>query len=71
MEKAFALPKLPRWRPMSYVRAVIETRRQRLALSRLGPHLLDDIGLNQGEAGTEAAQPLWDVPQNWRRENSR
>ncbi|MGR3757654.1 MAG: DUF1127 domain-containing protein [Tranquillimonas sp.] len=41
-------------------------RRQRLALSRLDPHLLDDIGVSRDDADDEAGRPFWDAPATWR-----
>lgn len=40
--------------------------RQRRDLAGLDPHLLQDVGLEQTEAETEAKRPFWDVPSNWR-----
>jgi uncharacterized protein YjiS (DUF1127 family) len=34
-------------------------RRDRLALARLDPHLLQDIGLDARDAAKECAKPLW------------
>jgi uncharacterized protein YjiS (DUF1127 family) len=34
-------------------------RRDRLALARLDPHLLQDIGLDTQDAAEECAKPLW------------
>ncbi len=39
--------------------------RQRQALAKMTDHMLDDIGISRTEALTEAAKPLWDVPQHW------
>lgn len=40
--------------------------RQRHALSQLDDHLLQDIGLTQTEAKSEADRAPWDVPAHWR-----
>lgn len=40
--------------------------RQRHALSQLDDHLLQDIGLTQTEAKSEAERAPWDVPAHWR-----
>ena len=40
--------------------------RQRRALARLEPRLLDDIGVSASEAQAEARRPVWDVPASWR-----
>ena len=36
-----------------------QRRRQRLALARLDPHLLDDIGVSAEAARRESAKPPW------------
>jgi uncharacterized protein YjiS (DUF1127 family) len=36
-----------------------ERRRQRLALARLGDHLLKDIGLTAADVDAECAKPFW------------
>ncbi|SFQ29443.1 DUF1127 domain-containing protein [Donghicola eburneus] len=40
--------------------------RQRHALSQLDDRLLQDIGLTQTEAKSEADRAPWDVPAHWR-----
>ena len=45
---------------------VMAMRRHRVALSKLEPHLLRDIGLTEDQARTEAARAIWDVPSHWR-----
>ncbi|MEN9409002.1 MAG: hypothetical protein RL216_976 [Pseudomonadota bacterium] len=37
-----------------------------LALHRLPPHMLRDIGVTEEEAQAEPARPLWDIPPHWR-----
>ena len=44
---------------------LISLARQRHALSRLGDHTLEDIGLTRTEARIEASRPIWDAPDNW------
>ena len=41
--------------------------KQRRDLAALAPHLLADIGLSPEQARREAARPLWDAPEHWRR----
>ena len=41
--------------------------RQRRSLAHLDDHLLRDIGVTPQEAAREAARPIWDAPQSWRR----
>lgn len=47
-------------------RRFLEIRRQRLALAKLTPRQLADIGISPAEAGHEAAGSFWDAPANWR-----
>lgn len=42
-------------------------RRSRRRLSELDDHLLRDVGITRTQAKTEAARPLWDAPDRWRR----
>ena len=44
----------------------LSLRKSRAHLGTLDQHLLDDIGLTEAEARTEAERPIWDVPSNWR-----
>ncbi len=39
--------------------------RQRRALARLDARLLDDIGVSQNAAKSEAQRPFWDAPRHW------
>lgn len=41
-----------------------KSRRQ---LKLLTAEQLQDAGLSHGDAATEAARPIWDVPANWLR----
>lgn len=41
--------------------------RQRQTLANLDAFALADIGLTRADALTEAAKPIWDVPQHWKR----
>ena len=47
--------------------AYLELWRQRRALADLDTHQLRDIGLTQEAADREAARPIWDIPEYWRR----
>jgi uncharacterized protein YjiS (DUF1127 family) len=40
--------------------------RQRRALARLDDARLADLGLTRADVAKEIAQPVWDVPHNWR-----
>jgi uncharacterized protein YjiS (DUF1127 family) len=40
---------------------------QRKRLATLDDAILRDIGLNRYEAETEAARPIWNAPDQWRR----
>ena len=51
---------------LDFLRRAIAVRRQRIALSRLEPHILRDIGLSAKDAEREAKRPTWDVPEFWR-----
>lgn len=42
------------------------TRTARRHLARLDDAALRDIGLTRDQAITEAARPVWDVPDHWR-----
>lgn len=48
------------------IRDLFALMRQRKSLAELDPHLLNDIGITEAEAHTEARRPVWDVPQHWR-----
>ena len=48
--------------PMQY----LEIWRTRRALAALDADALRDIGVSAKAAATEAAKPIWDVPQTWR-----
>ena len=39
--------------------------RERNALSKLDPHLLNDIGVSEAQAKSESARPVWDAPSRW------
>ncbi len=49
------------------LRRLGELARQRRALAEMDAHRLRDIGLSAEEARREAARPLWDAPEHWRR----
>ena len=46
-------------RVMAALACMRQRRRQRLALARLDPRLLDDIGVSAEAARNEAAKPPW------------
>ena len=46
---------------------VLTVQRQRRQLLELDDHILDDIGLTRSEAHTEAHEPMWNVPNHWRK----
>ncbi|MGR3505466.1 MAG: DUF1127 domain-containing protein [Paracoccaceae bacterium] len=50
-------------RHLSNMRAI---RRQRVRLATLDQAALDDMGISRAMAETEAARPVWDVPDGWR-----
>ncbi|WP_298907810.1 DUF1127 domain-containing protein [uncultured Aliiroseovarius sp.] len=50
---------------LAWVATVIQTRRERVALSQLDAHRLNDLGLTADEAQREASRPIWDVPSHW------
>lgn len=39
--------------------------RERNALSKLDPHLLEDIGVTEAQAKSESTRPVWDAPSRW------
>lgn len=45
----------------------LDLRRQRRALLRLEPRLLDDIGVSRAAALREARRLAWDAPAHWLR----
>ena len=55
------------WPQIPTISQMAAVRRQRSKLLALEDHLLDDIGLTQSQADTEAKLPMWDVPAHWRR----
>jgi len=60
-------PRRTAWRFTVWFLALGELRRQRLRLSELDGHLLDDIGATPDEALREASRFAWDVPAHWLR----
>lgn len=42
-------------------------RHQRLALAKLEPEALRDMGISATEARKEASRPFWDAPNHWMR----
>lgn len=51
---------------LDYVATIRATRRQRQALASLDAAALDDIGITEDQAKTEASRPIWDVTPSWR-----
>ena len=45
----------------------IALRQQRNRLAALDERMLNDIGVTPRMAEDEAARPVWDAPQHWRR----
>ncbi len=43
----------------------VALRRQRIQLAELQPHILDDIGVTEAEARSEASRAFWDAPHHW------
>ena len=57
-------PRLPLLAALAVAIALVVTkwshrRRSRMNLSRLDPHLLNDIGITREQAQQEAARPFW------------
>ncbi|MFK7837899.1 MAG: DUF1127 domain-containing protein [Sulfitobacter sp.] len=50
---------------LSMINAVQAAWRSRQQLAALEDHMLEDIGITQKAARTEANRPLWDVPAHW------
>jgi len=50
----------------SVLRQMMALYRQRSDLGRLDAHLLEDIGVSETAARTEARRAPWDVPGHWR-----
>jgi uncharacterized protein YjiS (DUF1127 family) len=47
------------WSLLAWLQLCRERRRQRLALAKLGAHLLKDIGLTPADVRQECAKPFW------------
>jgi uncharacterized protein YjiS (DUF1127 family) len=47
--------------------AALALHRSRARLAELDMHLLDDIGVDEKTARTEARRSLWDAPDAWKR----
>lgn len=52
--------------PLTWLASVFQTRRERVALSHLDQHMLNDLGLTRDQAQREVDRPIWDVPSHWR-----
>ncbi len=50
---------------LDWLLARVALLHQRRQLAQLEPHMLEDIGVTEGEAQTEAKRPFWDAPQHW------
>ena len=61
--------RLRRFRLFAALSSALAVRRSRKDLARLGPHLLRDVGLTEGEARAEAERPFWDAPAHWKRQH--
>lgn len=55
----------PGW--FARILTLMAVRRTRIDLGQLSDDQLHDIGLSREEVEKEIARPIWDVPQNWRR----
>lgn len=51
--------------PLERLGVMLAVWRQRRILSDLPRERLTDLGISAAEAETEAARPLWDVPDHW------
>ncbi|MGH1330895.1 MAG: DUF1127 domain-containing protein [Paracoccaceae bacterium] len=49
----------------SWIMAALAAKSSRDALRQLDASALQDIGLSQSQAQTEASRPIWDVPTSW------
>ena len=47
--------------------ALVDLARERRQLAQMDAHLLEDLGIDQKTALTEARRPFWDVPAHWRK----
>jgi uncharacterized protein YjiS (DUF1127 family) len=67
MERSLSIPTSSN-RPgvLARLSRMIAIYRQRRRLMVLDDRMLDDMGIDRKTANTEAARPIWDVPQNWR-----
>ena len=52
---------------LTALRLGLTVRRQRATLRKLDDAALHDLGLSRAQAEAEAARPVWDVPDRWRR----
>ena len=50
---------------LGYSSWLIKVRKSRLALARLDPDRLEDIGISRIEADQETKRSFWDAPANW------
>lgn len=51
-----------RFSPLAMIAAYAAARRERQALAKLDTHLLEDIGLSERAAWSEAKRPFWELP---------
>lgn len=49
---------------LSYVRKIIEVRKQRAALAKLDDAALQDLGITRFQAESEVRRKIWDIPSN-------
>ena len=50
---------------LRYSSWLLKVRKSRLALARLDPDRLEDIGISRIEADQETKRSFWDAPANW------
>lgn len=48
------------------IMAALDAHNSRVALRKLDPSALADIGLTQAQAHDEASRPIWDLPKSWK-----
>ncbi|MEY1556284.1 DUF1127 domain-containing protein [Yoonia sp. R2331] len=70
MSKTFKITRPAPWPRhaglMQLIQRLTQVRRQRIDLASLEPHLLNDIGVTEAQARTEANRSIWDAPEHWR-----
>ncbi len=48
------------------LRTAVAVNKQRRALAKLEPHMLDDIGVSKTDAWSETKRPFWELPERHR-----